>query len=76
MSCCGGQRRGTTQPIAASDSMRATPIQFIYIGATALTAFGAATRHCYHFDFPGCRLPVHPRDAPGFHSIAALRRIE
>ncbi|HVO26100.1 MAG TPA: hypothetical protein VMW56_20990 [Candidatus Margulisiibacteriota bacterium] len=56
--------------------MRATPIQFIYIGATALTAFGAATRHCYHFDFPGCRLPVHPRDAPGFHSIAALRRIE
>jgi hypothetical protein len=64
------------QPIASSRSTHVTPIEFVYTGATALTAIGGATRHCYRFDFPGCLLPVHPRDAPGLQSIAALRRIE
>jgi hypothetical protein len=52
-----------------------TAIGFVYIGSTALTVIGGATRRSYHFDHPGCRLEVHPRDAPGFVSIPTLRRV-
>jgi len=51
-------------------------IELIYTGATALTAIGGGTGHCYRFDHPGARLPVHPRDVPGLMAIPALRRAE
>lgn len=76
MACCGGQRPGTIRP-AADDSLRRTPapISFVYIGDATLRVIGGATGRSYHFDYPGCRLEVHARDAPGLVSIPMLRRV-
>jgi hypothetical protein len=75
MACCGGQRQGTIRPVAV-DSLRRTPapISFVYVGDSTLTVIGGATGRSYHFDYPGSRLEVHARDAPGLVSIPMLRR--
>jgi hypothetical protein len=76
MPCCGGQRQGTIRPVAV-DSLRRTsaPITFVYMGDSTLKVIGGATGRSYHFDYPGCRLEVHARDAPGLVSIQMLRRV-
>lgn len=77
MSCCGGQRIGTTQPARRDSSNgRARPrVAFQYTGRTSLTVVGGATGQAYRFAHPGCRLELDARDAPGAASIPALRRI-
>jgi hypothetical protein len=76
MPCCGGQRQGMIRPVPI-DSLRRTPppISFVYSGGSTLTVIGGATGRSYHFDYPGCRLEVHARDAPGLVSIPTLRRV-
>lgn len=75
MPCCGGQRQGTIRPLAHDTLQRMpAPIGFVYMGEATLRVIGGATGRSYHFDYPGCRLEVHARDAPGFASIPMLRR--
>jgi hypothetical protein len=77
MSCCGGQRIGTTQP-ARRDSLngRARPtVAFVYSGRSSLTVVGGATGRAYRFAHPGCGLELDARDAPGAASIPTLRRV-
>jgi hypothetical protein len=74
MACCGGGQRGATRPHPDRATARIAPVELVYTGATALTAIGGATGHCYRFDHPGASLPVHPRDTPGLTAIPALRR--
>ena len=76
MPCCGGQRQGTIRPVAV-DSLRRTPppISFVYTGGSTLTVIGGATGRSYRFDYRGCTLEVHARDAPGLVSIPTLRRL-
>jgi hypothetical protein len=77
MPCCGGQRQGTIRP--ATDGSRRgrtpAPIGFVYIGDATLRVIGGATGRSYHFAYPGCRLEVHARDAPGLVSIPMLQRV-
>jgi hypothetical protein len=77
MPCCGGQRQGTILRPVADDTLRhaPAPISFVYIGETTLRVIGGATGRTYHFNYPGCRLEVHARDAPGLVSIPMLRRV-
>jgi hypothetical protein len=76
MPCCGGQRPATIHPVAADTRLRTpTPISFVYIGEKTLRVIGGATGCSYHFDYPGCRLEVHARDAPGLVSIPMLQRV-
>jgi hypothetical protein len=77
MPCCGGQRQGMIFRPAADDTMRRAlvPISFVYIGEATLRVVGGATGRSYHFDYPGCRLEIHARDAPGLVSIPMLRRV-
>jgi len=64
------------RPVAADRLRRApAPISFVYRGDSTLTVIGGATGRSYHFDYPGCELEVHARDAPGLASIPMLRRV-
>jgi len=75
MPCCGGQSRGTIHPAADDGTRRGpAPIAFVYTGKATLRVIGGATGRSYHFAYPGSRLEVHARDAPGFVSIPSLRR--
>ena len=78
MSCCGGQRIGTTQPTMRDNvNGRATPtIAFVYTGRSSLTIVGGASGRAYRFAHPGCRLELDARDAPGAASVPALHRAQ
>lgn len=47
---------------------------FEYVGATALTVFGAVTGTRYRFAHPGARLALHARDASAMAGVPKLRR--
>jgi hypothetical protein len=50
-------------------------IAFEYVGTTAMTVIGPATRHEYRFAGPGARVAIDPRDARSFDAVPKLRRI-
>ncbi len=70
MNCCNNRGRASPKPPPRSDA----PIDFVYVGDTALTVIGGATGRKYHFDRKLCRLPVERRDAPSLSAVPRLRR--
>jgi len=76
MSCCGGQRSGTTRP-ATRDGISghaAVTVAFVYTGQSSLTVIGGASGRAYRFSHPGCRLELDARDAPTAATVPALSR--
>ncbi len=71
MNCCNNGRKASPRPLPRSDA----PIDFVYVGETALTVIGGATGRKYHFDRKLCRLPVERRDAPSISAVPRLRRV-
>lgn len=69
--CCGRIRTISAGPRlqvpAAGGAM------FAYLGRTALTITGPATRAVYRFAAPGTRLRIDPRDAPALRKVPVLR---
>lgn len=80
--CCGEARRAVS---VGAQGARATlrpasldvssPVEFEYVGATALTVDGPLTGRTYRFAEKGARLPVDGRDAFGLATVPVLRRI-
>jgi hypothetical protein len=50
-------------------------VEFVYSGATSLTAIGPRTQSRYRFVGPGARLWVDLRDAAALVEIPKLRRV-
>jgi hypothetical protein len=48
---------------------------FEYIGDTAMTVFGGATRRRYRFSAPGARVQVDARDGSSLTSIPRLKLV-
>jgi hypothetical protein len=80
--CCGNSRTqfrpGTsTRPARFASSQpqfaRPTGGTFENIGRTGLTVVGPVTGRRYHFDKPGSRVTVDPRDRS---SVAAIRMLK
>ena len=83
---CGRQRRNTGPAPAQqawSERQRvrlpiggpqATGPVFEYVGATALTVFGAVSGVRYRFAHAGARVAVHGRDADAMATLPNLRR--
>lgn len=59
--------------VASGDAV-AAGARFEYIGATALTVFGAVTGMRYRFAHSGARLAVQARDAPAMAAVPSLRK--
>ena len=74
MSCCQGQRLGRVAP-ARHEATPPAPTVFIHTGELPLQVIGPATGRRYHFSHTGCRLEVHPRDAPALAAVGTLRRV-
>ena len=85
MGCCGRPFSGAMArpaPASASPQKPAVPPLrplprpvFQYVGRTALTVVGGATRTSYRFAAPGARLAVEPADAPSLMRVPQLRRL-
>jgi hypothetical protein len=73
MSCCGRMRTQTLRAIAAPRQTAA--VLFEYIGKTALTIVGPATRTSYRFDRPGARAIVDARDRASLAAVPVLRQV-
>jgi len=77
MSCCGKSRALAGTGINGQ-SNQATPrpglIAFEYIGRTALTVIGPASRTTYRFDQPGARVMVDARDRPSLDALPMLKQ--
>jgi hypothetical protein len=54
---------------------RPRTLLFEYLGDTALTVFGGATRPRYRFSYPGARTLVDARDGASLSAIGRLRRV-
>jgi hypothetical protein len=50
-------------------------IEFLCVGARAITVIGPVSRHQYRFAGPGARVAVDPRDAPSVDGVPNLRRV-
>ncbi len=78
MSCCGKTRSlaGTATSGEPADQTTRSPgmIAFEYIGRTALTVIGPASRTTYRFDRPGARLRVDERDRPSLDALPMLKQ--
>lgn len=76
--CCGGARTGLGHSATLRETNGAreqTPrVRFTYIGRSALTVIGSATRMLYRFDEPGTTIAVDRRDAHGLAAVPTLRR--
>jgi hypothetical protein len=68
--CCGRTRAISAGPRLQAPIGRG-PV-FVYVGRTALTITGPASRAVYRFAAPGARLRVDPRDAPALRKVAML----
>jgi uncharacterized protein (DUF2126 family) len=77
MSCCGRARQSAAAPPPRNHGFAAAahPPIFEYIGATSLTAVGAATGQRYHFAHGGARREVDPRDQASLARVPKLRRL-
>jgi len=78
MSCCGKgrdqaamQRRSNQGPLVTGPST----VVFEYVGQTALSIIGPATRTSYRFDRPGARVIVDTRDRHSLAAVPVLRRV-
>jgi len=58
-----------------TDVRPARTLLFEYLGDTAMTVFGGATRLRYQFSHPGARTLVDARDGASLAAIAKLRRV-
>lgn len=74
MTCCTGQRPGQVAPARREAASPAAPA-FVLAGDLPLQVIGPATGRRYHFSHAGCRLDVHPRDAPALAALGPLRRV-
>lgn len=77
MSCCGKSR--SLAGTAMSHQTRQNTsipglIAFEYIGRTALTVIGPASRTTYRFDQPGARIMVDARDRPSLDALPMLKQ--
>jgi len=80
MGCCGSRtsfRRGPVQADrpAAAQAARYNHVFFEYVGPTAMTVIGGATRKSYRFDRPGARVAVEPADQSSLANVPNLRLI-
>jgi len=77
MSCCG-KSRGMAGNGVSGRANEATPspglIAFEYIGRTALTVIGPASRTTYRFEEPGARVVVDARDRPSLNALPMLKQ--
>jgi hypothetical protein len=82
--CCGNNRTpfrpGTStrpaQPAGLqSEFARPTGATFENIGGTGLTVVGPVTGRRYHFDKPGSRVTVDPRDRSSVAAIGMLKAV-
>lgn len=79
--CCGAKRnipaaRGVQRPAApvtAKPLEQTVFVQFEYTGPTKLTVISPITGARYHFDSPGARLTVDPRDQSMMTYVPGLR---
>ena len=78
--CCGDQRKqlqattSQTQKLKAG-SRPAPDVLFEYVGHSAQIVVGPVTRRQYHFNWPGDRVLVDPRDAPSVAAVPNLREM-
>jgi len=78
MSCCG---KGRDQAAMQRESIKGTRVTgpstvvFEYLGQTALSIIGPATRTSYRFDRPGARVMVDARDRHSLAAVPVLRRV-
>ncbi|MGA2581364.1 MAG: hypothetical protein ABSH24_35850 [Bryobacteraceae bacterium] len=77
MSCCGKTRGMAGNGISGQNNQQ-TPIPgliaFEYIGRTALTVIGPASRTTYRFEEPGARVVVDARDRPSLNALPMLKQ--
>jgi hypothetical protein len=64
-----------TRPAAKLDRFPMGTVFFEYIGATAITAIGAATGQQYRFSSPGATVTVDARDRWSLAKVPNLREI-
>lgn len=89
MSCCGKMRTTLRQTVSSFPMQTAAPrppvsrfrspmgvIYFEYVGATAITALGAATGRQYRFTSPGVPVAVDARDRVSMAKVPNLREIQ
>jgi hypothetical protein len=78
MSCCGKGRDQAAMQKKSIQGARATApssVVFEYVGQTALSIIGPATRTSYRFDRPGARVMVDTRDRNSLAAVPVLRRV-
>jgi hypothetical protein len=83
--CNCGQKRAsvatrseTIGPSHSAHTPRAAArptVRYEYIGKTALTVFGGATRTRYRFAYPGAQAAVDARDGVSLDGVPTLRRV-
>jgi len=61
---------GTSQPITSTPQL----IAFEYIGRTALTVIGPASRTTYRFDRPGATVMTDARDRVALNALPMLKQ--
>jgi hypothetical protein len=78
MSCCGKGRDQAAMQRKSIQGARVTApstVVFEYVGQTALSIIGPATRTSYRFDRPGARVMVDTRDRHSLAAVPVLRRV-
>ena len=85
MTCCQNKRSSLSQslgnppPAMIAGGMRGLstgePVQFQYVGLTALRVRGGFSGRIYKFDSTGAVTAVDVRDAPGIAAVPNLRRV-
>jgi hypothetical protein len=82
MACCGRRSGWTTTPerqhgepapVARAAAQQA-PVEFEYVGPTAMTVTGGGSGRRYRFAATGARLVVDASDAAAFAGVPNLRR--
>jgi len=76
MSCCGkGRDQAAIKSIQVARSTAPSAVVFEYVGRTALSIIGPATRTSYRFERPGARVMVDTRDRNSLAAVPVLRRV-
>jgi hypothetical protein len=78
MNCCGKGRDQAAMQRKSIQVARVTgpsAVVFEYVGQTALSIIGPATRTSYRFDRPGARVMVDTRDRHSLAAVPVLRRV-
>lgn len=78
MSCCGQARGRATIRNKSTDTAGVpgpSTVIFEYVGRTALSIIGPATRTSYRFGKPGARAIVDARDRNSLAAVPVLRQV-